>query len=60
MASGRLSLTDTVRVGASGLLARPLRSVLSALGIAIGTGGSCGGKSGRIVAIVGGDEPDQG
>ena len=32
----RLSLTDTVRVGASGLSARPLRSLLSALGIAIG------------------------
>jgi putative ABC transport system permease protein len=36
MAAGRLSLADTVRVGASGLLARPLRSLLSALGIAIG------------------------
>jgi putative ABC transport system permease protein len=32
----RLSATDTVRVGASGLAARPLRSLLSALGIAIG------------------------
>lgn len=32
----RLSMTDTVRVGASGLSARPLRSLLSALGIAIG------------------------
>jgi putative ABC transport system permease protein len=29
-------MTDTVRVGASGLSARPLRSLLSALGIAIG------------------------
>ncbi len=32
----RLSPTDTVRVGASGLTSRPLRSTLSALGIAIG------------------------
>ena len=32
----RLSLRDTLRVGASGLSARPLRSLLSALGIAIG------------------------
>ena len=32
----RLAPADVVRVGASGLLSRPLRSLLSALGIAIG------------------------
>ncbi len=36
VASSRLRPADIVRVGASGLLARPLRALLSALGIAIG------------------------
>ncbi len=35
--SGRLAFTDGLRVASVGLRARPLRAVLSALGIAIGT-----------------------
>jgi putative ABC transport system permease protein len=34
--SGRLATSDVLRVGAAGLRTRPLRAVLSALGIAIG------------------------
>jgi putative ABC transport system permease protein len=36
LAPARLSVSDLLRVGLSGLRARPLRAVLSALGIAIG------------------------
>jgi putative ABC transport system permease protein len=42
---GRLSLADVVRLGAYGLRARPLRVVLSALGIAIGIA--------SMIAVVG-------
>jgi ABC-type transport system, involved in lipoprotein release, permease component len=41
----RLSIMDTIRAGSSGLRARPLRVVLSALGIAIGIA--------AMVAVVG-------
>src|SRR6195952_759490 len=43
--SGRLALTDELRVASVGLRARPLRAALSALGIAIGTA--------AIVAVLG-------
>jgi putative ABC transport system permease protein len=43
--SGRLRLTDALRVASVGLRARPLRAALSALGIAIGTA--------AIVAVLG-------
>lgn len=42
---GRLSLPDVLRLAAHGLRARPLRVVLSALGIAIGIA--------AMVAVVG-------
>jgi putative ABC transport system permease protein len=45
MTPSRLRLSDALRVAATGLRARPLRAVLSALGIAVGIG--------AMVAVVG-------